>query len=115
MDVLHLFSDSVVLPGGWFPIANKVVDKLEPLHQMIQFDEHSNVLLRLVVHDVHVDLWLLVPLLLFFPLLRVGVPHLFNHAAELHHVHRSPCDLGTNHISLVSFSDEVLLDNTKEL
>jgi len=82
---------------------------------MIELDQDTDIFLRLVIHDIYIDLRTLVPFLLLLPLLAMGVSKFLDHPAELHHVDRSASDLCADHIFLVTISDEVLLDYSQEL
>ena len=115
MNILDLLGDSVVLFGSWLPLSHQIVDELQPFHQMIELDQDTNILLRLVIHDIDIYLRALVPFLLLLPLLAMSVSKFLDHPAELHHVDRSASDLCADHIFLVTISDEVLLDYSQEL
>ena len=110
MDVLHLLGDGVVLLGGGLPLTHEIVNQLQPFHQVIQLNKDANILLRLIIHNIDVDMWTIIPFLLLLLLLAMGIPEFLDHPAELHHVDRSTCDLSTDHIFLVTFFDKVLLD-----
>ena len=45
MDILDLLGDSVVLFGGWLPLTNEIVDELQPLHQVIELDQDTDIFL----------------------------------------------------------------------
>jgi hypothetical protein len=115
MNVLHLLGHCVILLGCWFPVADHVVDELKSLHEVIEPDQDPDVFLRFIVHNIDVNLRVLNPFFLLFFLLAMGILHFLNHPAEFHHVDGSSCDLCRYHVVLVSFSDEVLLDDTQEL
>jgi len=82
---------------------------------MIELDQDTDIFLRLVIHDIDIDLRTLVPFLLLLSLLAMGVSKFLDHPTELHHVDRSASDLCADHIFLVTISDEVLLDYSQEL
>jgi len=115
MDILDLLSHSIVLFWRWLPVPCQVVDQFQSLHKVVQLYQNTNIFLWLIVHDVYVNLWRGIPFLLFLFLLVMSVPHLFDHAGELHHVHRSSCDLSRDHVVFIAFPNKVLLNDTQKL
>jgi len=77
---------------------------------MIELDQDTDIFLRLVVHDIDIDVRTVIPFLLLLPLLAMSVSQFLDHSTELHHIDRSASYLCADHIFLVTISNEVLLD-----
>ena len=111
--VLDLLGHRRVLVVRRLPVSSQVLHQLQSLHEIIQLDQHTNVLRRFIILNINFKLRLLIPIFFLPLLLGVDVSKLLNHSAELHHVDGSAGDLRRD-VVLALFSDEVLSDDTEE-
>lgn len=82
---------------------------------MIEFEKNSNILLWFVIHNIYFYLRILVPVIFLFLLLTVGVPQLLYILRHFEIWLLSTRNLSWNHILLVAFPDEVLLNDSQKL
>lgn len=71
-----------------------MLDKMKSFHQVVQFDEDTNIFLALVEHNIDVNLRSLIPSFLFALLQEVRMSKLLDGSAKLHHVNGSSSHLG---------------------
>ena len=115
LDVGDLVCDRRVLLRDGFPVADQVLDDLEPLDKLIQTNQHADVLARVVVGKVDLNLRSFVELLLLVRLLSVRVPQFLDHPRELHHIQLTARNLLRHQALLLAVFDQVCLDHAEQL
>ena len=115
LNIFDLVCDRWILFIRSFPVTNEVLSKIKSLFKIVKPNEHTNIFLLLIIHNIDSNFWSLVKLVLYFLFLALLVLKLLNHSAELHHVNGSASDLSGDKVTIISFFFEVLPDDTEEL
>ena len=115
LDVGNLVSHRRVLLRDGLPVTDQILDDLEPLDKLIQTNQHADVLARVVICQVDLDLRSLVELFLLVRLLSVRVPQFLDHPRELHHIQLTARNLLRHQALLLAIFDQVCLDHAEQL
>ena len=115
LDVGNLVSHRRVLLRDGLPVTDQILDDLEPLDKLIQTNQHADVLARVVICQVDLDLRSLVELFLLVRLLSVRVPQFLDHPRELHHIQLTARNLLRHQALLLAVFDQVCLNHAEQL